>query len=141
MIIRKKIQCMGGESKDDTRRGGTSHVVQLSSVAQSCLTLCDPMDRSTPGFPVHHQLLEFIQTHGHRVSDAFCSPTLFFSPRPIPQRGKLSPDGLSDSFMSFGLWAPNLALLGDFLMAPAGLSVGCGRGWGVEGDRSSFIWS
>ena len=44
--------------------------VQFSSVAQSCLTLCDPMNRSTPGLPVHHQLLEFTQTHVHRVSDA-----------------------------------------------------------------------
>ena len=39
--------------------------VQFSSVAQSCLTLCDPMDCSTPGFPVHHQLLELAQTHFH----------------------------------------------------------------------------
>ena len=45
-------------------------VVQFSSVTQSCPTLCDPVDCSTPGFPVHHQLLEFTQTHVHRVSDA-----------------------------------------------------------------------
>ena len=38
---------------------------QFRSVIQSCLTLCDPMDCSTPGFPVHHQLLEFTQTHAH----------------------------------------------------------------------------
>ena len=44
--------------------------VQFSSVAQSFPTLCDPMNRSTPGLPVHHQLLEFTQTHGHRVGDA-----------------------------------------------------------------------
>ena len=44
--------------------------IQLSSVAQSCPTLCDPMDCSTPGFPVHHQLLELAQTHIHQVSDA-----------------------------------------------------------------------
>ena len=43
---------------------------QFSSVAQSCLMLCDPMNRSTPGLPVHHQLPEFTQTHIHRVSDA-----------------------------------------------------------------------
>ena len=43
---------------------------QFSSVAQSCPTLCDPMDRSKPGLPVHHQLLEFTQTHVHWVSDA-----------------------------------------------------------------------
>ena len=44
--------------------------VQFSSVAQSCPTICDPMNCSTPGLPVHHQLLEFTQTHVHRVSDA-----------------------------------------------------------------------
>ena len=44
--------------------------VQFSSVAQSCLTLCDPMNHSTPGLPVHHHLPEFTQTHVRRVSDA-----------------------------------------------------------------------
>ena len=44
--------------------------VQFSSVTQSCPTPCDPMNRSTPGLPVHHQLPEFTQTHVHRVSDA-----------------------------------------------------------------------
>ena len=43
---------------------------QIRSVAQSCPTLCDPMNRSTPGLPVHHQLPEFTQIHVHRVSDA-----------------------------------------------------------------------
>ena len=44
--------------------------LQFSSVAQSCPTLCDPVNHSTPGLPVHHQLPEFTQTHIHRVSDA-----------------------------------------------------------------------
>ena len=44
--------------------------LQFSSVAQLCPTLCDPMNHSTPGLPVHHQLLEFTQTHVHWVSDA-----------------------------------------------------------------------
>ena len=44
--------------------------VQLSSIAQSCLTLCNPMNCSTPGLPVHHQLPESTQTHVHRVGDA-----------------------------------------------------------------------
>ena len=44
--------------------------IQLSSVAQSCPTLCNPMNRSTPGLPVRHQLPEFTQTQVHRVSDA-----------------------------------------------------------------------
>ena len=44
--------------------------VQFNSIAQSCLTLCDPMNRSPPGLPVHHHLPEFTQIHVHRVSDA-----------------------------------------------------------------------
>ena len=44
--------------------------VQFSSVAQLCPTLCNPMNRSTPGLPVHHQIPEFTQTHAHQVGDA-----------------------------------------------------------------------
>ena len=44
--------------------------IQFNSITQSCPTLCDLMDCSTPGFPVHHQLLELTQTHVHRVGDA-----------------------------------------------------------------------
>ena len=47
-----------------------SKKVQFSSVAQSCQTICNPIDCSRPGFPVHHQLLELAQTHVHRVGDA-----------------------------------------------------------------------
>ena len=63
--------------------------LQFSSVAQSCLTLCDPMNCSTPSLPVHHQLPEFTQTHGHRVTDAIqpshplSSPS---SPAPNPSQ-------------------------------------------------------
>ena len=61
--------------------------VQFSSVAQSCPTLCDPMNRSTPGLPVYHQLPEFTQTHVHRVIDAIshlilCCPLLLLPPIP-----------------------------------------------------------
>ena len=67
------LQCMKGKSE--------------SEVAQSCPTLCDPMNHSTAGLPVHHQLLEFIQTHIHRVSDAIqpshlCRPLLLLPPIP-----------------------------------------------------------
>ena len=55
---------------------------QFSSVAQSYPTLCDPMNRSTPGLPVHHQLLEFTQTHVHRVSDAIWPSHPLSSPSP-----------------------------------------------------------
>ena len=63
--------------------------LQFSSVAQSCQTLCNPMNHSTPGLPVHHQLLEFTQTHVHLVSDAIqpshplSSP---FHPSPNPSQ-------------------------------------------------------
>ena len=56
--------------------------VQFSSVAQSCSTLCDPMNHSTPGLPVHHQLPEFTQTHIHRVSDAIQPSHPLSSPSP-----------------------------------------------------------
>ena len=55
---------------------------QFSSVTQSCLTLCDPMDCSTPGFPVHHQLLELAQIHVHQVGDAIQPSHLLLSSSP-----------------------------------------------------------
>ena len=60
--------------------------IQFSSVTQSCPTLCDPMNCSAPGLPVHHQILEFTQTHVHRVSDAIQSSHPLSSPflPPIP---------------------------------------------------------
>ena len=57
---------------------------QFSSGAQSYLTLCDPMDCSLPGFPVHHQLLELVQTHVHRVSDIILPSYPLLSPSPPP---------------------------------------------------------
>ena len=55
---------------------------RLSSVAQSCPILCDPMNHSTPGLPVHHQLPEFTQTHIHQVSDAIQPSHPLSSPSP-----------------------------------------------------------
>ena len=54
------------------------------SVAKSCPTLCDPVDCSTPGFPVHHHLLEFTQTHVHPVGDAIQPPHPLSAPSPLP---------------------------------------------------------
>ena len=65
-----------------TIEGQTLTVLQFSSVTQSCPTLCDPMNRSMPGLPVHHQLLEFSQTHVHRVSDAIQPSHILSSPSP-----------------------------------------------------------
>ena len=58
--------------------------VQFSSVTQLCLTLCNPMNCSTPGLPVHHQFPEFTQTHIHRVSDAIQPSHPLSSPSPSP---------------------------------------------------------
>ena len=60
-----KITADGDCSHEIKRRLFLGRKIQFSSVAQSCLTLCDPMNRSTPGLPVHHQLPEFTQTHVH----------------------------------------------------------------------------
>ena len=57
-------------------------IFQFSSVFQLCPTLCDSMNRSTPGLPVYHQLLEFIQTHVHRVVDAIQPSHPLSSPSP-----------------------------------------------------------
>ena len=56
---------------------------QIRSVAQSCPTLCDPMNRSTPGLPVRHQPPKFTQTHVHRVSDAIQLSHPLLPPSPL----------------------------------------------------------
>ena len=66
LMIEADVQCM----------------LQFSSVTQSCLTLGDPMDCSTPGFPVHHQLPQLAQTHVHCISDAFQPSRPLSSPSP-----------------------------------------------------------
>ena len=68
------------DTEDVQKYNGIS--VQFSSVAQSCPTLCDPMNRSTPGLPVHHHLPEFSQTHVHRVGDAIQPSHSLLSPFP-----------------------------------------------------------
>ena len=62
----------------------TYESVQFSSVIQSCLTLCHPMNHSTPGLPVHHQLPEFTQTHAHQVGDAIQPSHPLSAPSPAP---------------------------------------------------------
>ena len=72
---------LGGE-KNWSKNSFCDRSDQIRSVAQSCPTLCDPMNRSTPGLPVHHQLPEFTQTHVHRVSDAIQPSHPLSSPSP-----------------------------------------------------------
>ena len=59
-----------------------SKIISVSSVTQLCMTLCDPMDCNTPGFPVHHQLLEFTQTHVRQVDDAIQPSHSLSAPSP-----------------------------------------------------------
>ena len=74
--------CTLSWSPSTTPHALTLFIEVFSSVAQSCPTLCNPMDCSTPGFPVHHQLLELTQTHVHRVGDAIQPSHPLSSPSP-----------------------------------------------------------
>ena len=80
------VFCIAGGVFTTELSGKPSHCytysLQFNSVAQSCLTLCAPMDCSTPGFPVHHQLPELTQTHAHQVSDDIQSSHPLSSPSP-----------------------------------------------------------
>ena len=71
----------------------------VSSVAQSCLTLCHPMDCSMPGFPVHHQFPELAQTHVHQVGDAI-QPSHTLSSPSLPAFNLSQPQGLFQSVIS-----------------------------------------
>ena len=82
-----------------------SHVqpVQFSSVAQSCPTLCNPMDYSMPGIPVHHQLLELAQIHVYQVSDAIQPSHPLLSPYP-PAFNLSQHEGLSNESVLHIRW-------------------------------------
>ena len=85
----------------NTTRCSASLVIQFRSVTQSCLTLCDPVDCSTPGSPVHHQLPELVQTHVCRVSEAI----LTTSSSIIPFSSCLQSFPASESFPMSQLFA------------------------------------
>ena len=76
-MFTQKLLCVCGYTQNKTFSS-----VQFSSFAQLCLTLCNPMNYSMPGLPVHHQFLEFTQTHVHRVSDAIQPSHTLLSPSP-----------------------------------------------------------
>ena len=78
--IKSASPALAGNSLTLSHQG--SPFISFNSVAQSCPTLCDPMNCSTPGLAVHHQLPEFTQTHMHRVSDAIQSSHPLLSPFP-----------------------------------------------------------
>ena len=84
-ILQAKLQqymnCEFPDIQDEFTKG---RGVQFNSVAQSCPTICDPMNCSTPGLPVHHQFPEFTQTHVHRVGDAIQPSHTLSSSSPVP---------------------------------------------------------
>ena len=86
----------------------------VSLVTQSCPTLCDPMNCSMPGLPVHHQLLEFTQTHVHRVSDAIQPSHPLSSP---------SPPAPNPSYFIANRWGNNGNSERLFLWAPKSLQM------------------
>ena len=95
------------------------HPVQFSSVAQSCLTLCNPMDCSMPGLPVHHQLPEFTQTHVHWVGDA------------------IQP---SHPGVPLSSCPPSFPASGSFQMSQFCLSGGQSIGASIQLQHQSFQW-
>ena len=76
------LQSIGSQRVGNDRATNTSDLCQFSSVTQSCPTLCDPMNCSTPGLPVHHQLPEFTQTHVHWIGVAIRPSHPLSSPSP-----------------------------------------------------------
>ena len=124
--------------------------VQFSSVAQSCPTLCDPMNRSTPGLPVHHQLPEFTQTHVHWVGDAIQPSHPLSSPSP-PTPNPSQHQGLFQWVNSaWGGQSTGVSALASFLPKKSqGLSPSEWTGWislqlswvpKLHENRSSSVW-
>ena len=102
----KEQYCIGTWNVKSTNQSKFSSL-QFSSVTQSCPTLCDPMNCSMPGLPVHHQLLEFTQIHVHRVSDAIQPSHPLSSPSPPAPPFSSCPQSLpaSESFPMSQLFA------------------------------------
>ena len=105
--------------------------VQFSSVAQSCPTLCDPMNRSTPGLPVHHQLPEFTQTHVHRVGDAIQPSHPLSSPSPpAPNPSQHQESFPMSQLFAWGGQSIGVLALASFLAKNTqGWSPSEGTGW------------
>ena len=105
--------------------------VQLSSATQSCPTLCSPMNRSTPGLPVHHQLPEFTQIHVHRVSDAIQPSHPLLSPSPpAPNPSQHQSFPMSQLF-AWGSQSTGVSALASFLPKKS-------QGWSPS-ERTGWI--
>ena len=102
--------------------------IQFSSVPQSCPTLCHPMNRSTPGLPVHHQLPEFTQTHVHEGSNAISSSVVPFSS--CPQSLSASESFLMSQLFSWSGQSTGVSALASFPpKKPQGWSPSEWTGW------------
>ena len=104
---------------------------QFSSVSQSCLTLCDPMNCSMPGLPVHHQLQEFTQTHVHRVSEAIQPSHPLLSPfSSCPQSLPASESFPMSQLFTWGGQSTGVSALESFLPKKSqGWSLSEWTGW------------
>ena len=129
---RVRALCKLPDGRDWLRRklglvlmGGAT--LQFSSVAQSCPTLCDPMDCSTPGLPVHHQLLEFTQTYAHRVGDAIEPSHPLLSPSPLDQSFPASGSFPMSQFFTSGRQSTGVSASTSFL--PMNIQDWFSLGW------------
>ena len=113
-VITIKIDVL--EPHEASRRGIMWGSVQFSSVAQSCPTLCNHINRSTPGLPVHHQLPEFTQTHVHQVNDAIQPSHPLSSPfPPAPQSLPASGSFPVSQLFTWGGQSTGVSALASFL--------------------------
>ena len=102
----------------------------VSLVAQSCPTLCDPMNRSTPRLPVHHQLPEFTQTHIHRVSDAIQPSHPLSSPSPLAPNPSQNQSFPMSQLFAWGGQSTGISALASFLPKKS-------QGW----STNTYIWN
>ena len=105
---------LGINTRSSQSNSSLGEIGSVSSVAQLCLTLCDPLDCSTSDFPVHHQLLESAQTHVHRVGDATQPSHPLLSPFP-PAFNLSQNQGLSNESVLCIRWVLEFQLQHQFL--------------------------
>ena len=111
---------------------------QFGSVAQSCPTLCDPMNCSTPGLPDQHQLPDFTQTHVHRVSDAIQPSHPLFSPSPPAP----NPSQHQSQLFAWGAQSTGVSALASVLpMKSQGWPTSEWTGWISLRSKGLWVWA
>ena len=110
------VNSRGNLSQSLSFKNPSPFSVQFSSVVQPCPTLCDPLNRSTPGLPVHHQLPEFTQTQVHRVSDVIQPSCPLLAPfPPAPQSLPASESFPMSQLFAWGGQSTGVSALASFL--------------------------